>query len=825
MVKKGALFLLVVLLYVFGVAQPKEDEINIKQKFLKRQTDDIKEEIDSFRTLHLIIAGNVYQTEKHLAYAYNNAEGKYDFKSELKYIQPILNLGDVTIANMKTSFGNNVNNLFSSPDEFALAVKYSGINAVMHANMFTANTDRESLKRTRDLLNDFDMFHTGAFIDPIERAGNYPLIINKKGFKIAILNYADMNNRPSISRNFFINEIDKSYIDRDMRMAQANKPDFIIVYFDWGMNAQTEPTPMQQEITKYVFQKGANLVVGSGPNAPLGMDFLNYFSQGKNRDGLVAYSLGNLISSDEQIKNRNGYIIDMEIKKNNFTHETKVEDWGVIPVYTYYDTITNPGKTKVYSLPCWAVESGDIFQSLPYIEKRRVVNSAYEVRKLLGAMADEVQYNLVERIVNNVEETIEITGASINNKFSQKRGVDIKPSAAPLSASLTPGNSEPASLAKVMSDYEASKNAVVPKGATAKNYKTQPKTEAAKTETALDKEKRSAESIFDAPAQPTGIGASVAAVQSPATAPANNIQPPAAKPTTSNGDEGVTTANNSATNLGTALQASSKQENNTAPVVAKAEIKNTTPKTSESNSNTDKNTSTSTPKIESGKPTSTNSAVASNSASKTNTSPVDEPTAKGSATAKPSGAEDLKSKNTASVTSNDAPKTAAKPATPAGDGKTGQAANTNYHTTGNNYELKDKEYVDRSHQPASIEEKQKAKQQTVEAKPIDQSDISTKINNTERPNLNRIKGKEFAVQIDTVYKIQFYAMKKYLPLDTNYYTHLKGYEVYEEGGLFKYVLGNYASYKECYNYWKNQIQPRYKESFIVKFIKGKRVLK
>src|SRR6478735_8533712 len=94
------------------IAQEKKTEeppINFRQRFIDMQHDDDAsgEEVDSFRTLHLVIAGNVYQTEQHLAYAFDKQKGTYDFKNELKYVQPILGLGDITIANLKTSFGND----------------------------------------------------------------------------------------------------------------------------------------------------------------------------------------------------------------------------------------------------------------------------------------------------------------------------------------------------------------------------------------------------------------------------------------------------------------------------------------------------------------------------------------------------------------------------------------------------------------------------------------------------------------------------------------------------------------------------------------------
>jgi len=43
--------------------------------------------------------------------------------------------------------------------------------------------------------------------------------------------------------------------------------------------------------------------------------------------------------------------------------------------------------------------------------------------------------------------------------------------------------------------------------------------------------------------------------------------------------------------------------------------------------------------------------------------------------------------------------------------------------------------------------------------------------------------------------------------------------------MIKYVIGKYKTYQACYDYWKAQIQPRYKQSFIVKFVNGKKALK
>ena len=725
-------FIFLISFFTAGLAQVYEPPtIHFKQRVLRPnpRADDVSD-VDSFHFLHLMIGGNVYQTEKHINYCYNEETHKYNFRDELKYIQPILSLGDITIANLKTAFANDSKNMFCSPDEFALAVKYSGINAVMHANLHTANIDKGTMQRTRDMLLNFGLYHTGAFADNVQRTGNYPLIIHKKGFTIAILDYTTAVKRPAISRDFIINEIDKSAIERDMRLARASKPDFTIVYFDWGAQKQDLPSYYQMDIAQYCFQLGADLVTGTFPNTPMRIDFIHHMKNGNPREGIVAYSLGNLIASNDDVSNRTGFLLDIELKKNSFTRETNVSDWGVIPVYTYYDTTSVKGKMRVMSVPSSNVENGDILPNIPYTEKRRVVNSAYQIRQLLAATADEIQYNETELVANNVQETIDLTNAPINNKFQQTRKETIKPSDAPVLPLATLGSNNPPSLAMI---YETDKNVPAKNG-------TQKKTE----------EKKKTE------------GQNITIDNTPVVSiPAND---------------------------------------SIAKVLAGIDKKDTTAAVANQNS---KNAETKNPvqekKQESNKETAENPYPTVKTEKKNEVSTEQE-------NKKPSKAIAINEEEEAEEKNKN------------------KSANTNYHTTGNDYELKEKEIVQREKKVTTTKKEDRPDDTKVETTHKTTEGITTNLKNEIETSMKPVENRNLKLVIDTFYRIQFYALKKFIPLDTNYYTHLKGYEVFEDAGLFKYLLGKYRTFEECDKYWRAQILPRYKTSFIVKYIDGKRVL-
>lgn len=770
--------------------EPLKPIIDFKQRYLKYsqpENPENKTSEDSLRTLRLMIAGNIYQTERHVDYAFDNASGNYNFRNELKYIQPILGLGDITLGNLKTNFSGNIKDMHSAPDEFALALKYAGFTALMHANLHTANVDRNTMKRTRELLLSYDVLHTGAFTDNMQRNGNFPLIINKKGFKIAVLNYGTIGAKPSISKDYIINELDKAYIERDMRMARANRPDFTIVYFDWGANKQDIPSAVQMELAQFCFRSGADLVVGTHPNTPMRLDYMSYYDEGIPREGIVVYSLGNLIASNEEVRNRNGYVMDIELKKNNYTGETKIGDWGVIPVFTHYDTTTS-GKINVLSVPCSAVESGDILPKLAYIEKRRVINGAYEVRKLLGATADEIQYNLTELAANNVMETIDLTHASLNNRFNQKRQSELPKAPAPVMPVAVSGSNYPPSLAVIYEDKKPNlkegNSATLdasPISKSAPNVgKTTVPTTTAIPLSAIDTER--ANTILQEARLAMNKGNEV-------------LNKDAKKDTT-------IVVNNFSDKVATG-------ENNR-EWVSKSEEK--IDSQASANLKPDKIQTESVAVKETTNPAKPAVAVIDDTAEQKRKQEVirlEEEERKRKAEAALINEDTRKQKAEVELI-DDLQKSKTRTAQEWDDVQT----------------KKSKPEGELATPPTSASPAQAVVKN--EEKIVIKTDNELHLNNSAiaaiSGNMIKAEEKNMALQYDTSYRVQFYALKKPIPLDTNYYTHLKGYEVIEEGGLFKYMIGRFKTYEECELYWRNQIQPRYKSSFVVRYIGGRRTL-
>lgn len=387
---------------------------------------------DSFRTLHIVIAGNIYKTEEQIREAFDSETKHYNFSHELRNVNPILNLGDIVLAQLKTSFTGSLISPYSAPDEFALALKYSGINQCMLANENTSHIDKRGLLRTQRALDVFGVQTTGAFTDNAQRIGNNPRIVERKGFKVAILNYCvPFEKRSSISSDFIINQIDKNLIESDMKITRDQRPDYIIVYLDWGENYQAYPSSSQEQLAHFLMEQGANLVAGTFPNTVQPVERISHYYMAQPRTGIVAYSLGNLVAGSKEDRDKSGAILDVEIHKNNFTGKVTEGDIGFIPVWNHYLPTGSKQQLNVVSLA--AVERHQLLKSvLSEDEKGKMIKALFNIRTTMGRFCDEIQYNVTDTVVRNVEEATLLTNSPMNNRYNPYNHRNLKSTEPPL---------------------------------------------------------------------------------------------------------------------------------------------------------------------------------------------------------------------------------------------------------------------------------------------------------------------------------------------------------------------------------------------------------
>src|SRR5262245_55818360 len=142
--------------------------------------------------LSLLFAGDVMGHDSQIASAFDANSKSFDYTSCFAAVKPYVDAADIAIANLEVTLGGRPYTgypQFSSPDALALTLKEVGFDALVTANNHCVDRGKPGIDRTIAMLDSFNIPHTGTFVDTVSRMNDSPLLLEKNGFKIALLNY------------------------------------------------------------------------------------------------------------------------------------------------------------------------------------------------------------------------------------------------------------------------------------------------------------------------------------------------------------------------------------------------------------------------------------------------------------------------------------------------------------------------------------------------------------------------------------------------------------------------------------------------------------
>lgn len=262
--------------------------------------------------ISLLFLGDIMQHETQLNAAYNSKTGKHDYTECFQFLKPYFQSVDLTIGNLELTLAGKPYTgypQFSAPDELAVTLKQVGVDVLVTANNHSVDRRRKGLERTIRVLDSLKFMHTGTFTDTVERMNDYPLLIHKNGFKLALLNYTYGTNGIPVTRPNVVNPIDTALIRKDLVRAREQQPDAIIVFMHWGNEYESQPTKQQRQLTEFCFTHGAQLVIGAHPHVLQPMEWR------KDENQLVVYSLGNFVSGQRPRYRDGGAMLQVALKK------------------------------------------------------------------------------------------------------------------------------------------------------------------------------------------------------------------------------------------------------------------------------------------------------------------------------------------------------------------------------------------------------------------------------------------------------------------------------------------------------------------------------
>jgi len=318
--------------------------------------------------LSIMFMGDIMGHDSQINSAYNPKTKQYEYLECFDFIKDILSKPDITIANLEVTLAGAPYKgypAFSSPDALAKALKDAGVDAMVTANNHSCDRGRKGIIRTLDMLDSLKIPHTGTFRNRTEKENNNPLLIEKNGFKICLLNYTYGTNGVKVPAPTKVNLIDRQQIQKDISKAKTLKPDILIVFYHWGKEYQSQPNKSQIALYNLCKKNGVDVVIGSHPHVLQKMEW----NKESIQNDLVVYSLGNFVSNQRKRKTDGGAIVEIEFTKTE--NETRISNAGHYLTWVY--TPVFKGKKKFYILPASQYENyPQFFITKEHYEKMQV---------------------------------------------------------------------------------------------------------------------------------------------------------------------------------------------------------------------------------------------------------------------------------------------------------------------------------------------------------------------------------------------------------------------------------------------------------------------
>ena len=275
----------------------------------------------------------------------------YDYVPIFGILKDFIASADYSVCSLVTTFAEGANYtaypLFKSPTDLAASIAQVGFNLVNTATSHCVDSFKDGIDYTLDTLDAAGLSHVGTYRTQEERdaSGNrYMADIN--GISVAFLAYTcDTNSVPVAGFEYAASicaldylgggtKIDYDLMQADISSAREAGADIVFVFMSWGTEFATEPNEQQVEIADFLFENGADIIIGGHCRVPQRMELRTVKdAEGNERTGFICYSLGNMLSCQNDEYTDISALVNIQLTKDTDTGEVWISDVSYKPIY------------------------------------------------------------------------------------------------------------------------------------------------------------------------------------------------------------------------------------------------------------------------------------------------------------------------------------------------------------------------------------------------------------------------------------------------------------------------------------------------------------
>ena len=280
--------------------------------------------------------------------AARQADGSYNYAPCFRYVKDYIQSADLAIVNLEVTLAGPPYSgypQFSSPDVLAAYAKEAGFDIMTTANNHCMDRGKKGLERTLQVLDSLEIPHLGTYRDWAQRDDEHPLMVECKGFRIALLCYTYGTNGIPVVEPNCVNFIDTIEMAHDLHVARERGADFVITYIHWGIEYAVKANKEQEQTAQWLLAHGCDAVIGGHPHVVQNFT-LDANPNNSRYPEVVVYSMGNLVSNQRQVDRDGGIMMELTLTK---TPTGLKQEWQYLPYWVHRGTVD--GLYQFYIVP------------------------------------------------------------------------------------------------------------------------------------------------------------------------------------------------------------------------------------------------------------------------------------------------------------------------------------------------------------------------------------------------------------------------------------------------------------------------------------------
>ena len=378
-------------LLIYGLLTPDDGAWMLRLFSCKRQVEVVPE-TRTPDTLTLMFIGDVMSHTPQVTAA-QIYDDYYDYSTCYRYLAPYIASADICIANMEVPLAGAPYTgypQFSCPDAMMSQLFDAGVDVFLTSNNHTCDKGAKGIRRTIHVMDSLGIPHVGTYLDSADFQQRNPLIVEKNGFRIAVLNYTYGTNGIPAPNPFIVNLLDSAAIARDVARARELKADYIVVMPHWGIEYERKQNKKQEAFANYMYECGVDMVIGGHPHVVQPITLENKDEYGVAQR-ITAYSLGNFVSNQRKRYTDGGIIVKCQLVRDT-TGIIRITDYEYLPYWVYKGTCAGkyqyhilPAKNAVENNADYDIHGADsVALNLFYYDTKALIDNVPESRFIFG---------------------------------------------------------------------------------------------------------------------------------------------------------------------------------------------------------------------------------------------------------------------------------------------------------------------------------------------------------------------------------------------------------------------------------------------------------